>query len=70
MKWFLNMKIAAKLILGFLIVAIIAGVVGGIGLINLNKMASADRQLYEINVLVFSIQVRQQNISKGSDLMQ
>ncbi len=51
MKWFLNMKIAAKLILGFLIVAIIAGVVGGIGLINLNKMASADRQLYEINVL-------------------
>ncbi|MCK9216650.1 MAG: methyl-accepting chemotaxis protein [Firmicutes bacterium] len=51
MKWFLNMKIATKLILGFLIVAIIAGVVGGIGLINLNKMATADELLYEENTL-------------------
>lgn len=51
MKWFLNMKIATKLILGFLIVAIIAGVVGGIGLINLNKMAKADELLYEENTL-------------------
>lgn len=32
MRWFYNMKIASKLILGFLIMAIIAGVVGIVGL--------------------------------------
>ena len=51
MKWFNNMRIAAKLILGFLIVAIIAGVVGGVGLVNINKIADADTQLFGRNAL-------------------
>jgi len=51
MQWFYNLKVAAKLILGFVIVALIAGVVGVIGLINLNGISEADRQLYEENTL-------------------
>ncbi|NLZ48912.1 MAG: methyl-accepting chemotaxis protein, partial [Clostridiales bacterium] len=46
MKWFYNMKISAKLILSFVIVAIISGVVGVIGIININKMNHYDDILY------------------------
>ncbi len=51
MQWFYNLKIASKLILGFVIVALIAGVVGVVGLINLNNMNEADTLLYEENAL-------------------
>jgi len=51
MKWFSNLKIAAKLITGFIIVAMIAGIVGVIGLINLENITEADRLLYEENTL-------------------
>jgi len=51
MKWFLNLKIAAKLIIAFILVALIAGVVGIIGLVNLNKMSKADTLLYEENTM-------------------
>ncbi len=51
MKWFLNMKIAAKLIAGFLIVALLAGVIGAIGLQNINTISNADKLLYEENTL-------------------
>lgn len=51
MKWFLNKKIAVKLISSFLIVAVIAGIVGGVGLININRIANADVLLYEENLL-------------------
>ncbi|MBE5977513.1 MAG: HAMP domain-containing protein [Paenibacillaceae bacterium] len=46
MKWFYNMKIGAKLIMGFLFVALIAGVVGGIGVYNLNKNDNLYTDLY------------------------
>ena len=39
MKWFLNMKIASKLVLGFVIVAIIAGVIGMVGLVSTQEIA-------------------------------
>lgn len=47
MKWFLNLKIAAKLILGFITVAIIAGIVGIIGIINIQNINVLDTQMYE-----------------------
>ena len=47
MNWFTNMKIGAKLILGFIVVAIIAGVVGVVGIINLKTMDKNDIVLYE-----------------------
>ena len=51
-----NLSISKKLIIGFLIVAIIAGIVGCIGLINIKKLEDTDRLLYEENTLgiVFS----------------
>ncbi|MGE5630370.1 MAG: methyl-accepting chemotaxis protein [Caulobacteraceae bacterium] len=51
MKWFYNLKIAVKLIIAFIIVALIAGVVGVIGLMNLNEISKADKLLYEENTL-------------------
>jgi methyl-accepting chemotaxis protein len=47
MKWFYNMKIAAKLISGFIIVAIIAGIVGAVGILNLNKIDTLYSDAYE-----------------------
>jgi len=50
-KWFADLRIATKLIIGFLIVAIIAGVVGTIGLINISRIVEADTLLYDDNTL-------------------
>ncbi|KGK88691.1 chemotaxis protein [Desulfosporosinus sp. HMP52] len=47
MKWFYNMKIAAKLISGFVFVALIAAVVGVVGIVNLKTIERADTELYE-----------------------
>lgn len=51
MRWFYNLKISAKLIIGFLVVAVIAAVVGGVALVNINNMSEADVLLYEENTL-------------------
>lgn len=40
MKWFLNMKIAAKLLSAFILVSIIAGIIGGVGYVNMNTLGS------------------------------
>lgn len=47
MKWFQNLKIANKLIVGFLCVAVIAGLVGTVGIFNLSSLSQADVELYE-----------------------
>lgn len=46
MKWFKNLKVGMKLILGFIIVAIIAGAIGVVGIININKMSQANNNMY------------------------
>ncbi|HWQ42000.1 MAG TPA: methyl-accepting chemotaxis protein [Desulfosporosinus sp.] len=46
MKWFYNMKISAKLLLGFILVAIIAGVVGVVGIRNINNIAKLDEGMF------------------------
>lgn len=51
MRWFYDLKIATKLILGFVLVALIAAIVGVVGLVNLNQIVEADGQLYERNTL-------------------
>lgn len=51
MRRFLDLKIATKLILGFVLVALIAGIVGAIGLVNINSINNADTQLYKRNTL-------------------
>lgn len=47
MQWFNNLKIGTKLISGFVIVALIAGVIGLIGIQKLSQIAAADTKLYE-----------------------
>jgi len=51
MRWFNNLKIATKLITGFLLIALISGTVGTVGIININTLDQADTQLYQENTL-------------------
>jgi len=50
MKAFLNLKIANKLVSCFLIVALIAVVMGGVGLLNIQRLQAADALLFEQNL--------------------
>jgi methyl-accepting chemotaxis protein len=47
MQWFYNMKLNAKLMTGFITVAVIAAVIGFIGILNIKKIAAEDEKLYE-----------------------
>lgn len=47
MKWFYNMKIMAKLLIGFILVAVIIGIVGYIGITKINELDKSDTELYE-----------------------
>ena len=51
MKWFYNLKISIKLIISFLLVALIATAVGIVGLTNIERINEADTLLYEENTL-------------------
>jgi len=46
MKGFYNLKISAKLLTGFIIVALIAGAVGGFGIYNLNVLKEKDQYMH------------------------
>lgn len=52
MQWYYNLKISAKLIIGFLVLAVIAAIVGGVALVNINNMSQEDVELYEENTMV------------------
>ncbi|MBU4440706.1 MAG: MCP four helix bundle domain-containing protein, partial [Acetobacterium sp.] len=47
MKWFYNLKIGTKLILGFIVVALIAGGIGVMGVINIQTVNRQDTYLYQ-----------------------
>ncbi len=47
MSWFNNMTLKGKLLAGFISVAIIAGVIGGFGIYNLQHMEEGDAKLFE-----------------------
>jgi len=51
MSIFLNRKIATKMIIGFVLVALIAAVVGMIGIRNMRAIDQADTELYELNLV-------------------
>jgi methyl-accepting chemotaxis protein len=46
MKWFYNLKISAKLILSFIVVAIIAGIVGVVGIVEINEISDLADDMY------------------------
>lgn len=47
MKWFYNFKISVKLMMGFILIAVIAGAVGIVGIINITKIDNNDTKLYQ-----------------------
>lgn len=47
MKWFYNLKIRVKLLIGFIIVAIIAGIMGVIGITSMLSIDEKDKIMYE-----------------------
>lgn len=53
MKWFYNLKLGAKLQLSFVFMALIAAIVGCVGIININNIIKEDIALYERNTVPF-----------------
>ena len=47
MQWFNNLKIGTRLISGFVLVALIAGLIGFIGIQKIHQIDAADTRLYE-----------------------
>ena len=55
MKWFYNLKISVKLILSFILVALIAGLIGYEGISSLKTADDSDSILYETNTYPLSL---------------
>ena len=51
MSWFKNMKIMGRLLLGFCIVAVLAGAVGYVGVSNMRNMGELDTEMYQLNTV-------------------
>lgn len=50
MKWFKNLKMAPKLILSFILVALLIGIIGFIGVHNMRSMYSNSNSMYNYNL--------------------
>lgn len=48
MKWFYNMKIGTKLVSSFMVVALLAGIVGVVGVLNLQSTAANFTELWKV----------------------
>ena len=46
-KYFNDVKISTKILIGFLIVTIIAAIIGCVGIVGMSKISSADESLYQ-----------------------
>jgi methyl-accepting chemotaxis protein len=51
-KWWVNLKIGVKLTLGFTVVAMIAGVIGLVGTLNIYRISRAGQTVYRENITV------------------
>jgi methyl-accepting chemotaxis protein len=49
MKWFTNLKISKKLILGFLIVSVLGFIIGLVGILGILKITDNENKLYNTN---------------------
>lgn len=47
MKWYTNMKISTKLIIGFIVISIITVAVGSYGMLNITKLNNTNNLIYE-----------------------
>lgn len=57
MNWFYNLKIGTKLILSFILVALIAGIVGYEGMSSLSNVDESDKILFENNTVPLSAMI-------------
>ncbi|MGI6752310.1 MAG: methyl-accepting chemotaxis protein [Anaerovoracaceae bacterium] len=55
MKWFNDMKIGVRILMGFLIVVIIAGAIGGVGIYNLQRVNNSYKVAYKDSVDVIGL---------------
>ncbi|MBI5483403.1 MAG: MCP four helix bundle domain-containing protein [Deltaproteobacteria bacterium] len=49
MNWYYNLKISVKLLSAFIVVAVIAGVIGWVGISKITQIEHADTAMYELN---------------------
>jgi methyl-accepting chemotaxis protein len=47
MKWLRKMKIGKRLLMGFIVIAMISAIVGMIGIVNIRNMNALDKKMYE-----------------------
>ena len=47
MNWFKSLRLASQLLSAFILVALIAGVIGTIGIVNVGQLAASDKFMYE-----------------------
>lgn len=66
MKWFYNMKIKAKLISCFILLSVFLGIVGVVGITNMNTINQSSEDMYNNNLIpikeLISFQVDLQNV--------
>ncbi|HEX2961111.1 MAG TPA: methyl-accepting chemotaxis protein [Ignavibacteriales bacterium] len=55
MKWFYDLKISTKLLISFILVSLIAGVVGYLGISNLKRADNSNTVLYQYNTVPLSM---------------
>jgi len=53
-KWFINKRISTKLIMGFLVVAFLAAVIGGFGVVSMSGIGKESAQIVDENVIGFN----------------
>jgi len=74
MKWFYNLKIGSKVILGYLVIAVIAGGIGVMGLAGIQKISEQDVYLYEkmakpLGELIYIVDAFQGLVGNTQDLL-
>ena len=69
MNWFTNLKTRSKVLGGFLIIVMLMGIVGCVGILNLQKISKLDNDLYENNTKSISfMSIIQVNLQKNKVL--
>jgi methyl-accepting chemotaxis protein len=51
-QWLMNLKISAKLTLGFMVVTLITGVIGLVGAFDIYRISRAGQAVYQTNIMV------------------
>ncbi|SFL77705.1 HAMP domain-containing methyl-accepting chemotaxis protein [Pelosinus propionicus] len=55
MRWYYNLNISSKLIIGFVLVALLGGLVGLFGIVNLRSIGDEEVRMYQENTVALSI---------------